>query len=86
MELISFILFLIVAAACAGLAEALVPGEVPGGFFMSAIVGAIGAWIGASLMGHVGPDLAGVPLLPSIIGSAILIVALKFFRRTVAHP
>lgn len=85
MELLAFILFLLVAAACAGIAEALVPGQVPGGFLMSAIVGAIGAWVGASLMGHVGPDLAGVPLLPAIIGSAILIFALKIMRRGVAH-
>src|SRR5438477_6689206 len=66
MSILAFILFLIVAAACAWIAEAIVPGAVPGGFLVSAIVGILGAWLGASLFGHFGPDLAGVPLLPAI--------------------
>ncbi|MBY0358272.1 MAG: GlsB/YeaQ/YmgE family stress response membrane protein [Candidatus Obscuribacterales bacterium] len=85
MELVAFILFILVAAACAGIAEALVPGQVPGGFLMSALVGIIGAWVGASLFGHMGPDLAGIPLLPAIIGSALLIFGLKLIRRSTAH-
>jgi uncharacterized membrane protein YeaQ/YmgE (transglycosylase-associated protein family) len=71
MGILSFILFLIVAAACAWIAERLVPGSIPGGFLTSAIVGIIGAWVGGSMIGHVGPDLAGVSLIPCILGSAI---------------
>jgi uncharacterized membrane protein YeaQ/YmgE (transglycosylase-associated protein family) len=86
MSILSFILFLIVAATCAFIAERFVPGNVPGGFFASAIVGIIGAWIGGSLIGHVGPDLAGVSLLPCIFGSAILVFGLALlsggFRRS----
>ena len=63
MGIISFILFLIVASVCAFLAERLVPNSVPGGFLTSAIVGIIGAWVGGSLIGHFGPDLAGVALV-----------------------
>jgi uncharacterized membrane protein YeaQ/YmgE (transglycosylase-associated protein family) len=81
MGLLSFVLFLIVAAACAYLAERLVPGTVPGGFFTSAIVGIIGAWIGGSLLGHFGPDLAGVALIPCILGSAILVFLLSVVSR-----
>jgi uncharacterized membrane protein YeaQ/YmgE (transglycosylase-associated protein family) len=84
MGILSFILFLIVAAACAYLAERLVPGVIPGGFFTSAIVGIIGAWIGGSLIGHVGPDLAGVALVPCIIGSALLVFLLSVISRGVA--
>lgn len=73
MGLLGFILYLIIAAACAYVGERLVPGRVPGGFFTSAIVGIIGAWIGSSLMGHLGPDVAGVALIPCILGSALLI-------------
>jgi uncharacterized membrane protein YeaQ/YmgE (transglycosylase-associated protein family) len=75
MTIIGFILYLIVAAACAWIGEYFVPGGIPGGFFISAIVGIIGAWIGTSLMGAFGPSLAGVPLLPAIVGSALLIFA-----------
>jgi uncharacterized membrane protein YeaQ/YmgE (transglycosylase-associated protein family) len=77
MSILSFILFLIVASVCAFLAERLVPNSVPGGFLTSAIVGIIGAWIGGSLIGHFGPDLAGVALVPCILGSAILVFLLS---------
>jgi uncharacterized membrane protein YeaQ/YmgE (transglycosylase-associated protein family) len=73
MSILGFILFLIVAATCAWIAERFVPGSVPGGFFASAIFGIIGAWIGGCLVGHVGPDLAGISLIPCILGSAILV-------------
>ena len=62
MSILGFILFLIVAAVCAWIAEYFVPGMIPGGFLTSAIVGIIGAWIGGSLFGHFGPALAGVAL------------------------
>lgn len=77
MSILSFILYLIVAAVCAFLAERLVPNSVPGGFLTSAIVGIIGAWIGGNLVGHVGPDLAGVALVPCILGSALLVFLLS---------
>ena len=81
MSILGFILFLIVAAACAWIAETFVPGKVPGGFFVSAIVGIIGAWIGGSLVGNIGPSLAGVSLVPSILGSAILVFGLALVSR-----
>ena len=81
MGILGFILFLIVAAACAYLAERLVPGVIPGGFLTSAIVGIIGAWIGGSLVGPVGPDLAGVALIPCILGSALLVFLLSIVSR-----
>jgi uncharacterized membrane protein YeaQ/YmgE (transglycosylase-associated protein family) len=78
MDIIAFILYVIVAAVCAFIAERLVPGGIPGGFLTSAIFGIIGAWIGASLMGSFGPSLAGVSLVPCIVGSAILVFGLSF--------
>jgi uncharacterized membrane protein YeaQ/YmgE (transglycosylase-associated protein family) len=79
MGLLMFILFLIVAAACAWIAEMIVPGRLPGGFLTSAIIGVIGAWVGSSLFGNLGPSLAGVPLLPAILGSALLIFVFGLF-------
>ena len=81
MGILGFIFFLIVAAACAWIAEYFVPGVIPGGFFVSAIVGIIGAWLGGSLFGHFGPQLAGVSLLPAILGSAILVFCLALLSR-----
>jgi uncharacterized membrane protein YeaQ/YmgE (transglycosylase-associated protein family) len=73
MSILSFILFLLVAAACAFIAERMVPNTMPGGLLISSIVGIIGAWVGGSLVGHFGPDLAGVSLLPCILGSALFV-------------
>lgn len=81
MSILSFILFLIVAACCAYIAERLVPGSIPGGFFTSAIVGIIGAWIGGNMIGHIGPDLAGISLLPAILGSAVFVFVLSLLAR-----
>ncbi len=82
MEILTFILYLLVAAVCAGIAEYMVPGSIPGGFLVSAVVGVIGAWIGTSLMGSLGPALGGVPLLPAILGSALLIFLIALVTRT----
>lgn len=80
MEILAFILYLIVAGACALIAEYVVPGVIPGGFLVAAVVGVIGARVGTSLMGGLGPSLA-VPLLPAILGSALLI----FLMALVSH-
>jgi uncharacterized membrane protein YeaQ/YmgE (transglycosylase-associated protein family) len=76
-----FIVYLFVAAACAWIASALVPGSVPGGFFAAVVFGVLGAWLGAALMGAVGPSLAGVPLFPAILGSAILVFLFALVSR-----
>ena len=81
MDVIAFILFLVVAASCAWIAECLIPGLVPGGFLVTAIVGVIGAWIGGTLVGHFGPELESVSLVPTIIGSAILVFGLAVLSR-----
>ncbi|BAC88046.1 MAG: GlsB/YeaQ/YmgE family stress response membrane protein [Aphanocapsa lilacina HA4352-LM1] len=73
MGILSFILFLVVAGICAVIAEAIVPGRIPGGFLVAAVFGVIGAWVGAALFGNFGPALANVSLIPTILGSAILV-------------
>jgi len=85
MSILGFLLFVIVAAVCAWIADALVPGRIPGGFLASTIVGVIGAWIGTALFGHFGPDVAGVSVLPAIIGSAILIFGMAMISGVLAR-
>mgnify|MGYP000493818479 CR=1 FL=1 len=81
MSIIGFIIYLIVAAACAWIASAIVPGRVPGGFFTAAVVGILGAWVGSNLMGSFGPVLEGVTIIPAIMGSGLLIFMLALFTR-----
>lgn len=85
MTILGIILYCIIAAACAWIADYFTPGTIPGGFLASVIYGIIGAWIGTSLMGGFGPVLAGVPLLPAIIGSAILIFVVSLIGRALLH-
>jgi uncharacterized membrane protein YeaQ/YmgE (transglycosylase-associated protein family) len=82
MAIITFLLYLAIAAACAYLAEALVPGVIPGGFFTSAVVGIVGAWIGGMLVGDIGPEVAGIPVISCTLGSAVLVFLLSLMSRT----
>lgn len=79
--ILSIILMILVAAACAWIADYFAPGAIPGGILTAAIFGLIGGWIGVSLFGAFGPSLAGVSLLPTILGSAIFITLLTLLSR-----
>lgn len=73
MSIVSWILFLLVAAVCAWIAERVVPSNMPGGIIAGMLVGVVGAWLGGTLMGHFGPSLAGVSLVPTVVGAAIFV-------------
>lgn len=62
----------------------LVPGRVPGGFLTSVIFGILGAWVGGSLVGNIGPAFFGVAILPAILGSAILVFMVSLITRKTA--
>lgn len=78
MGILPIIFYLVVGAVCAFIAERCEPGVIPGGIVTSMIVGVLGAGIGGNLLGHYGPNLAGVALVPCILGSAILVFGLAF--------
>lgn len=73
MSTLPFIIFLLIAVALAFVARFILPHSVPGGFLSTTLVGFFGAWVGSSMLFHVGPDLAGVPLFASILCAAIFI-------------
>ena len=73
MGILGLILFIVTAAVCALIADRLVPCRIPGGFFTAFIFGLFGAWVGGGLMGSIGPDFGCVSLLPTIVGSAVVI-------------
>ncbi|MBU6451218.1 MAG: GlsB/YeaQ/YmgE family stress response membrane protein [Cyanobacteria bacterium REEB67] len=84
MDFLHFFFYLIVAAVCAGIASRIVPGIGKNGFLGSAVLGMIGAWVGTSWLGNIGPSLEGVPLLPAIVGSAVVIFAVYAVSRLFA--
>lgn len=81
MTVLGFLFYCLVAAVCAGIADYIAPGRIPGGFLAAVVVGILGAWLGGAMMGAIGPELAGVSLLPAILGSALLVFVLSLFGR-----
>jgi len=69
----SFAIFLLIGFVWAFLNDWFHEGSVPGGFPSLIAVGFLGAWIGSAMLWHVGPDLVGIPLLPTIALSGISI-------------
>ena len=45
------------------------------------IAGLLGSVIGQWLLGNRGPHLAGMAIIPSVIGAIILILGVSYFRR-----
>lgn len=49
------------------------------GIIANVIAGLVGSAIGQTLLGSWGPALAGMALVPSILGAVILVVIVSFF-------
>jgi uncharacterized membrane protein YeaQ/YmgE (transglycosylase-associated protein family) len=88
MTLLGFVLLLVVGAICGFVAEMIV-GWSPGGFFASAAIGFVGAWLGSWLAGvlHLPPTFAvrvdgyGIDVIWTILGAILLLLVVSLFRR-----
>lgn len=49
------------------------------GIIANVFAGLVGASVGQSLLGSWGPSIAGMALIPSIVGAAIVITVVSFF-------
>jgi len=74
--LVSFLLFVLIAGICGAIGEGIAGGKVGPGFLGSFIVGIIGAWIGNMLL-RIGPEFAGIYIIPAIIGSVLFVAIIK---------
>lgn len=70
---------LIVGAIIGAIAGALTNKGKSMGWIANIVAGLIGSAIGQSLLGSWGPSLAGMALIPSIIGAVILVAVVSFF-------
>lgn len=61
-----------IAGAIAGKGESM-------GIIVNVIAGLVGSSIGQALLGDWGPSLAGMAIVPSIIGAVILVAVVSFF-------
>ena len=88
MTLIDFLILAVVAAVCGLIGQSLA-GYSVGGCLVSAIIGYVGAFIGVWVARQFGlPELftvtvggSSIPIIWSIIGSALLVAVLSMFRR-----
>ncbi|MBA2796525.1 transglycosylase associated family protein [Streptococcus porcinus] len=53
------------------------------GWIANIVAGLIGSWLGQALLGTWGPSLAGMALIPSIIGAVIVVIVTSFMLRKV---
>ena len=70
---------LIVGAIICAIAGAITNRGESMGWISNIIAGLVGSAIGQWLLGHWGPSLAGMALIPSIIGAVILVAVVSFF-------
>ena len=87
-SLLGFLILLVIAAVCGAIGQA-IAGYSLGGFFVSIVVGFVGAWLGVWMAGQLHlPEWAVIqvdgqpfPIVWSIIGSALLAVIVGLLTR-----
>lgn len=79
-----FILYLIVGGLIGWLAGLILGKDVPMGCIGNIIAGIIGSWIAGELLGGFstfGPDLAGIHIIPALIGAIIFVFLLSLILK-----
>jgi uncharacterized membrane protein YeaQ/YmgE (transglycosylase-associated protein family) len=82
-NVLGVLLTLLIAGVVGALADSVVPGRLPYGWLGAILAGLFGSWLGTLLIGHVGPSLAGIPIVPALLGAVIIaVVANVLFKRS----
>jgi uncharacterized membrane protein YeaQ/YmgE (transglycosylase-associated protein family) len=87
--MLGFLVMLLVAAIVGFIGDALVPGRMPGGWVGAIIAGLLGSAIGGYLFNAmampVGPVLAGLAIIPAILGAALVVFLFGLVSNGVAR-
>lgn len=76
--MIHFIAVIIVGIIIGAIAGGITSRSLPvSGWIGNLIAGLLGSWLGQSLFGEWGPQLADIAIFPSIIGAVILVVVVS---------
>lgn len=70
---------LIVGAVIGAIAGAITSKGSSMGLISNILAGLVGSWVGQSLFGTWGPSLAGMAIIPSIIGAVLVVAIVSFF-------
>lgn len=77
-----FIWMLIIGAVIGCIGQLIVGRDMPLGWLGNIIGGLVGAWLGTALLGDWGPSLAGMALIPAIIGAIIVVFLVSLLLGT----
>ncbi len=80
-NVVGVLLTLLMAGVIGWLAESLVPGRTPFGWVGAVVAGLLGSWLGTALIGHVGPVIFRIPIVPALVGALILVVGAKLLSK-----
>jgi uncharacterized membrane protein YeaQ/YmgE (transglycosylase-associated protein family) len=78
------LLYLIVGGIIGWLASLISGNNLPYGVIGNIICGIVGAWIGGMLLGAWGPSLAGVAVVPTLIGSILFILLWRAIAKMIS--
>lgn len=73
---------LIIGAVIGIIAGAITKQDLPAGWIGNIVGGLVGSWLGEKLLGSWGPHIAGMALIPSIIGAVILVILISWFFKS----
>jgi hypothetical protein len=82
MTVLGFMLILFFAAFCAYQGKQPKPNIVPRNLSIPVVTGLIGWPLGGNLLGHFGPDISGIFLMPLIISSMVLVLVASLMYLT----
>jgi len=84
----SFLVYFVFGLIAAAIAKAIVPGKDPGGFFVTALIGIIGAYLGHSMRTWLGMDsdnelnfFSPADWIFTILGAVVLLFIWKFISK-----
>ena len=49
------------------------------------MAGLLGSWLGGALIGHVGPSIGGITILPALVGAIVLAVIADLVFKSRTH-
>ena len=84
----SFLVYVVFGLIAAGIAKAIMPGDDPGGFFVTALIGIVGAYLGHNMRSWIGMDtdnelnfFSPADWIFTILGAVILLFIWKMIAK-----
>jgi uncharacterized membrane protein YeaQ/YmgE (transglycosylase-associated protein family) len=85
-NIIPFLMMLFIAGVVGWLADLIVPGQLPYGWLGAILAGLVGSWLGTLVLGHLGPTIFGISVLPALLGAIVLAFVAQFASKALASP